>query len=96
MNKFSTLIGPDEFDGLTCDLDQPLPLREPEPETDRASNKEDREVGRLVVKTFLGLIVGALGISAGIGIVMSDWAALQVVWPIVAAPLGALSAKYIG
>ncbi len=94
--KFSILIGPDEFNGLKCDLDQPLPPREPEPETEKTANTGDREVRRLVIKTFLVMIVGALVISTGIGLAMSDWSALKTVWPIVALPLGALSAKYIG
>lgn len=98
MSKFSILIGPDEFDGLKCDLDQQLPTREPEPETDRTriAKPEDRDVARLVVKTFLGLIVGALVVASGLGIATSDWIALAIVWLVVAAPLGALFDRYIG
>jgi hypothetical protein len=98
MRRFILLIGPHEFDGLKCDLDQALPAREPEFETGRSTETktEDGDVARLVVKTFLGLIVVALAVAGGLGIATSDWGPMQAVWLILAAPLEALFDRYIG
>ena len=98
MRRYSTLIGPDDFDGLRCDLDQELPRRVPECEIGRAheTRTEDRYVAHLVVKTFLVLIVGALAVAGGFGVATSDWSPIKAVWLVLAAPLGALFDRYMG
>ncbi len=97
MRKFTVLIGPDDFDGLECDLDKSRRAEEAEADVERTSDKtQNTDVARLVVKTFLFLIVGALAIAGSLGLVTSNWGPLQSVWLIVAAPLGALLHRYIG
>lgn len=94
------LIGPSDFDDLRCDLD-----REPDPDpgsrrtTDEdldAALPEDGNISQLVVKTVLLLVTLSITSSGGLGLVTNNWAPLQAVWNIVAAPLGGLFDRYVG
>lgn len=100
MAKYTIRIGPSDFDGLRCDLDQE---RGPDPtshdtqnEASEARPSTDGTTGQLVVKTILLLIALAITTSGGLGLATGNWAPLQSVWIVVAAPLGGLFDRYVG
>lgn len=100
MLKYNVQVGPDDFDGLQCDLDHEDQPEPPEklsfPRRPEIPDPRDDNVRPLVVKTFLVLIVCALAMATGISLASTNWTPLHSVWVVVAAPLGALFNKYIG
>ncbi len=56
----------------------------------------DGITGQLVVKAILLLIMLAITSSGALGLATGNWAPLQSVWIVVAAPLGGLFDRYVG
>jgi hypothetical protein len=100
MPKFVIKIGPKDFEGIQCDLDERRPDTGPsDPSQGSLGRKQfssDKEVQPLVVKTFLFLIIVALAVAFGLSVALGSWTPLVSVWLIVAAPLGVLFDRYVG
>ena len=100
MSKFETKIGPEDFEGIQCDLDEKRPTDGPASSSQgtpgAAQPIEDRNVQALVVKSFLFLMIAALGTAFAVSVALASWVPLTSVWLVVAAPLGVLFDRYVG